>query len=202
MRDTSFAIEDEDSPLVLLSQRGDLKAFERLVEKYQKRMINIAYRLIGHYEESCDVVQDSFISAYKNIKSFKGSSKFQTWLTTIVINYSRNQRKKIRNIKYNEAVSLNTPISQEDKNGVIDLPSNDPPADVLIERKKIQTMIHSCINQLEGEFKEAIVLRDIEGYSYEDISDMLKIPVGTVKSRLFRARAILRDILKKRNGIL
>ncbi len=85
MNESDHAGTDEDSRVVSLCQKGDLSAFEELVRKYEKRSLNTAYRMIGNYEEACDVVQDAFVSAYKNIKSFKGTSKFSTWLTAIVL---------------------------------------------------------------------------------------------------------------------
>ena len=90
MEGADLRVPDDDASLVALSKKGDLNAFEALVRKHQKRMLNIAFRLIDDYEEACEVVQDAFVSAYKNIRTFRGESKFSTWLTSITVNLSKN----------------------------------------------------------------------------------------------------------------
>ena len=193
---------DEDFEFVASCQKGEIDAFEVLVRRHQKRMLNIAYRIIGNYEEACEIVQDAFISAYKNIKGFKGEAKFSTWLYTIVINLSRNRLKQVRSRQYREAYSTNNPIPTPDGEIQGDPPSNAPSALDRLEARDVQQQVQGCINTLDAEFREVIILRDIQGFSYDEISAMLKIPAGTVKSRLFRAREGIKDCLKDVMGDL
>ncbi len=191
---------DEDREFVSLCQEGDVDAFEVLVRRHQKRMLNIAYRIIGNYEEACEVVQDAFISAYKNITGFKGKAKFATWLYTICINLSRNRLKQLRTRRYREPYSVDNPMQAADGQIKGDPPASEPSALDRLEARDVQQQVQGCINTLDAEFKEVLILRDIQGFSYDEIGDMLKVPEGTVKSRLFRAREAMRDCLKNVMG--
>jgi len=193
---------DEDLEFVASCQAGEVDAFEVLVRRHQKRMLNIAYRTIGNYDEACEIVQDAFISAYKNIKGFQGKAKFSTWLYTIVINLSRNRLKQLKTRRYREAYSTDNPIMTPDGEIKGDPPSGEPSALDRLEARDIQQTVQGCINTLDTEFREVLVLRDIQGFSYDEISAMLKVPEGTVKSRLFRAREGVKDCLKKARGDL
>jgi len=193
---------DEDYELVSLCKRGEVDAFEALVKRHQKRMLNIAYRMVGNYEDACEIVQDAFVSAYRNIRSFKGKAKFSTWLYTIVINLSKNRLKHLRGQLCYEQSSLDDPLPTSDGEILSEATSNEPSALERLEKSDIQQKVQGCINALDAEFKEVIILRDMQGFTYDEISDMLKIPKGTVKSRLFRAREALKDCLKKVMGDL
>jgi len=193
---------DEDREFVASCQAGEVDAFEVLVRRHQKRMLNIAYRIIGNYEEACESVQDAFISAYKNIKGFKGEAKFSTWLYAIAINHSKNRLKRLRTRRYREAYSTNNPIPTPDGEIQGDPPSNEPTALDRLEARDVQQKVQGCINALNAEFREIIILRDIQGFSYDEISAMLKVPEGTVKSKLFRAREGVKDCLKDVMGDL
>jgi RNA polymerase sigma-70 factor (ECF subfamily) len=191
---------DEDLEFVALYQGGDVDAFEHLVKRHQKRMLNVAYRVIGNYDEACEIVQDAFVAAYKSIGSFKGKAKFATWLYAICINLSRNRRKLLKSRRYREGCSIDDSIRTPDGEIPGDPPSTEPSPLDRLEANDIQLRVQGCINALDSEFKEVLVLRDIQGFSYEEISAMLKVPEGTVKSRLFRAREGVRDCLKKTIG--
>ena len=193
---------DEDREIVSLCQGGDVDAFEVLVERHQKRMLNIAYRIIGNYDEACEMVQEAFISAYKNIKSFKGKAKFSTWLYAICINLSKNRLRQVRTRLHREPYSVGNPIQVANGQVTGDPPSSNPSPLEQLEARDVQQKVQGCINTLDAEFKEVLILRDIQGFSYDEISDMLKIPEGTVKSRLFRAREGMRDCLKQTIGEL
>jgi RNA polymerase sigma-70 factor, ECF subfamily len=193
---------DEDREYVSLCQGGDVNAFEVLVERHQKRMLNIAYRIIGNYDEACEMVQEAFISAYKHIKGFKGQSKFSTWLYAICINLSKNRLRQVRARLHREPYSVGNPIQGAYGQIAADPPSSDPSPLDRLEERDIQQKVQGCINALDAEFKEVLILRDIQGFSYYEISDILKIPEGTVKSRLFRAREGMRDCLKQTMGDL
>jgi len=193
---------DEDDNLLGLCRKGDVNAFEVLVEKHQKKMINIAYRMVGDYEAACDVVQEAFLSAYRAIRKFRGEATFSTWLYRIVINASKNRRKQMKNRRQWEGPSLDDPVETEDGQFKSDPPSPEPSVLDRIERKEVQAKVQACIDSLDDEYREVLVLRDIQGFSYDEIRDILKIPDGTVKSRLFRARDGLKDCLKRVLGDL
>lgn len=193
---------DEDYELVSLCKKGDADAFEVLVKKHQKKMLNIAYRMIGNYEEACEIVQDSFVSAYKAIKDFEGKARFSTWLYTIVMNLSRNRLKQLKTQIYHEQFSIDDPVLTDNGNIKAESVSREPSIVEQLEKKELQQKVQGCINSLDDEFKEVLVLRDILDFSYDEISEMLKIAEGTVKSRLFRSREALKISLKKVIGDL
>ncbi len=195
-------VVDDDNELVLLSRNGDLDAFEKLVNKYQKKMLNIAYRMTGCYDDACDIVQDAFIAAYKDIKNFEGRSSFSTWLYSITVNFSRNRLKKIKSESNIKTLSTICSAGAEDGRINMDVESNEPSALEAFEKKEVQQKVQDCINMLEDDYKTVIVLRDIQGFSYSEISDILKIAEGTVKSKIFRAREIFKNSLKKIIGDL
>ena len=191
---------DVDRAIVAECQMGDVQAFGILVEKYQKKMLNTAYRMIGDYQEACEVTQEAFLSAYRAIKKFRGEAAFSTWMTGIVLNQARNRMKQMKNRSRHETVSLDEPVMTPE--GLIsrEAAAEDCSAAEQVEKKETARMVQDCINALDPEFREVVVLREIQGYSYEEIRDILNLPDGTVKSRLFRAREVLKETLKKRMG--
>jgi RNA polymerase sigma-70 factor (ECF subfamily) len=193
---------DEDIEFVLACQRGDTDAFEVLVERHQKKMLNIAYRMMGDYDEACDVTQEAFISAYKSIKKFKAEAKFSTWLYRIVVNYSKNRLKQLRNIGQREVVSNDDSGEIQVEGTLCQSSVNDTNPDVQMEHREREAQVQKCITFLDEEYREVLVLRDIQGFSYEEIGAILKMPDGTVKSRLSRARNALKDCLVKVIGDL
>ena len=195
-------LADDDSQLVSSCKQGKIDAFEALVEKYQKKMLNVAYRMIGDYDEACEVVQDAFLSAYRSIKKFRGEARFSTWLYSIVVNLSKNRMKLRKTRGTREVYSIDSPVEAEESPRRMDPPDPGPSALEQMEKKEEDARIQECINGLHSEHREVLVLRDIHGFSYEEIRDILKIPDGTVKSRLFRARDTLKECLKKALGDL
>jgi RNA polymerase sigma-70 factor (ECF subfamily) len=193
---------DEDSELVSKCRTGDMEAFEGLVRRHEKRMINVAFRMVGDFEDACEVVQDAFVSAYKNIKGFKGSAKFSTWLCAIVMNLSRNRIKRLKARNLLEPVSIDDPVATDEGSVKAEPASDGPTALEELERKEMQQKVQGCIEALDVDFREVIVLRDIQGFQYDEIENMLDVPLGTVKSRLYRARAAVSECLKKVLGAL
>jgi RNA polymerase sigma-70 factor, ECF subfamily len=189
--------KDEDYEAVSACQKGDADAFEVLVEKYQKRMLNVAYRMTGDYEEACEIVQEAFLSAYRAIKKFRGEARFATWLYGITVNHAKNRMKQMQSRSRHELPSLDDPVETENARLAHDPPSGEVLIVEQLERKETQMKVQECINSLEEEYREVLVLRDIQGFSYEEIRDILKIPDGTVKSRLFRARDAMKHCLKR-----
>jgi len=189
-------IIDEDHELVSSCKKGDTDAFDTLVAKYQRRMFNVAYRMIGNYDDASEVVQDAFVSAYKNLRKFRENAKFSTWLYAIVLNLSRNRLKQVRTLRARQSFSIDDPLSTEDGQIQVELPTAEPSPHERLEQKDLQLRVQRCIDALDPEFREVLILRDIQGFSYEEIVHILKAPDGTVKSRLFRARALIADCLR------
>ena len=188
---------DEDYKAVSACQKGDVDAFEVLVEKYQKKMLNVAYRMTGDYEEACEIVQEAFLSAYRAIKKFRGEARFATWLYGITVNHAKNRMKQIQSRSHHEIPSLDDPVETENGRLAHDPPSDEVPIVEQLEKKEIQMKVQECISFLEEGYREVLILRDIQGCSYEEIRDILKMPDGTVKSRLFRARDAMKHCLKR-----
>jgi RNA polymerase sigma-70 factor (ECF subfamily) len=202
MEERGQKVTDEDREIISLCKRGNTDAFEFLVNKYQKKMLNIAYRMIGNYDDSCEIVQDAFVSAFKKIKHFREEARFSTWLYTIVVNLSKNRLKQAQVKGHREELTLDNPIDSANKHMKKDPVSDEPSVLEKIEKRETKEVVQKCIDSLDYEFREVIVLRDIQGFSYDELSDMLKIKEGTVKSRLFRAREALKNCLKRVLGDL
>ena len=194
--------EDDDLQYVVLCQKGDVEAFEILVERHQKKMLNIACRMLSDYDEACDVVQDAFLAAYKSLNKFKAEAKFSTWLYRIVVNYTKNRLKQRKNLARHEGESLDEfAEGQGGGTACLSAASSGNPSEIL-EQNERETHVQKCISTLDVEYREVLVMRDIQGFSYEEIRDVLRIPDGTVKSRLSRARNALKDCLIKVIGDL
>jgi RNA polymerase sigma-70 factor (ECF subfamily) len=193
---------DQDLPLVVAAQAGDLQAFERLILRHQKRMLNIACRITNDQDDAIEVVQDAFVSAFRNLKGFRRDARFSTWLTSITMNLSRNRRKQMQIRQARVPVSLDEPIRTDDGDLLPDPPSKDPSGLDLLEKRDVSGKVRDCISALDPGFREVIVLRDMQDLAYEEIGEVLKIAIGTVKSRLFRARDAVKECLKKALGAL
>ncbi len=202
MESTGPRVPDDDARLVVSSQRGDLNAFEALVQKHQKRMLNIAFRMLEDYEEACEVVQDAFVSAYNKINAFRGESKFSTWLTSITVNLSKNRLNRAKSRRSHEAFSIDDPVRAGENRIPIDPPSREPSALDLLEKRDSRDKVLDCIRGLDPGFREVLMLRDMQDFSYDEIAKVLRMREGTVKSRLFRAREMVKDCLKRVLGDL
>ena len=195
-------IADDDAGFVARCRRGETEAFSVLVKRHQKKMLNIAYRMIGDYDESCDVVQEAFLSAYRAIGKFRGDARFSTWLCGIVMNHSRTYLTQKAARSRREAGSLDDPVKSEDGSILNEPYCQEGSIVERLEKRELEAKVQECIGLLDGEAREVIVLRDIQGFSYEEIGVMLKLPKGTVKSRLFRARNALKGALVRVLGEL
>ncbi len=187
----------DESKLIAAAQNGDLPAFNQLVLKYQNLAFNVAYRILGDPDRAADATQDAFIKAFKAMGNFHGSD-FRPWLLRIVTNtcydYLRASKRKPTN-------SLDDELEKKgDSNPRFHDPGEGP--DKYVERKELSGLIQWGINQLNDNQRAVIVLVDIHGLSYEETSEVLDISLGTVKSRLSRARSRLRDILQEHQELL
>jgi RNA polymerase sigma-70 factor, ECF subfamily len=200
MTDINPIYEDKDTELVALCSKGDVDAFEILVKNYQKKMFNIAFRITGSMEDASEVVQDAFFAAHKNLKNFEQKSRFSTWLYSITVNTAKNRLKQNLTRKKHEPHSSDDPVHADSSTKRIEPASDDPSALDLLLKKDRQKGVQECLNRLEQDFREVLVLRDIQGFAYTEIAAMLALAEGTVKSRLFRARESVKDCLKKIMG--
>jgi RNA polymerase sigma-70 factor (ECF subfamily) len=176
---------------------GDEKAFAEIVFHYQKKVFNIAYRMLGNLEEAKDLAQEVFISVFESIKDLKEEAKFDAWLTQITLNHCRNRWKYLKRRQYFNSDSLDDPVETEDGNmprAIVD-PSENP--ETLYEKKMIQQFVQRGLLKLKEDQRELLVLRDLQGFSYEEMGVLLGLPVGTIKSKLHRARMDLKGILER-----
>jgi RNA polymerase sigma-70 factor (ECF subfamily) len=165
-------------------------------------MLNIAYRITGDYEEACETVQEAFLSAFKAIKKFRGEAAFSSWLTGITMNHARNRLKKIKSLSHHEGISIDDPVKTETGQVMCDPPTQEDSILEQLEKKELQAKVQECIGTLDDEFREVLVLRDIQEFSYDEIHDILNIPEGTIKSRLFRAREAMKNCLRHVLGVI
>jgi RNA polymerase sigma-70 factor (ECF subfamily) len=176
---------------------GDEKAFTEIVLHRQKRVFNIAYRMLGNSEEAKDLAQEVFISVFESIKDLKEEIKFDAWLTQITLNHCRNRWKYLKRRQYFSSDSLDDPIETEDGSmpRAIADPSDNP--EILLEKKMIQQWIQRGLLELKENQRELLVLRDLQGFSYEEMGETLGLPEGTIKSKLHRARMELKEVLER-----
>lgn len=186
----------DEKTLITRSQQGDMQAFRQLVEQYEDRIYALACSIVGNRELAQDAAQDAFVRAYKALKKFEGKSSFYTWLYRIAANVCLNiaQREKRRL----DSVSLDA--LQEDYNISSDrfFGTEDPNND--IERTDLRHQIQNVLTHLSPDHRAVVVMKDIDDLSQEEIADTLNISIGTVKSRLSRAREHLRDLLRPLYG--
>ncbi|HYE83248.1 MAG TPA: sigma-70 family RNA polymerase sigma factor [Clostridia bacterium] len=186
-------MSDLEKLLVKKSQSGDVESFELLISSYDKRAYNIAYRIMGNEEDAKDMAQEALLRVFKSIKDFKGQSAFSTWLYRIVTNVCLDELRRRKNDKY---VPLESTVQTDNGELHMELCSDKETPESAYERVEQRELITKAIRELNDEYKSVIVLRDIQGFSYDEISNMLDCSLGTVKSRINRARTMLRDKLK------
>jgi RNA polymerase sigma-70 factor (ECF subfamily) len=178
----------DDAVLIQASLRGDQAAFGELILRYQDRLFHAVHCVVGHSEDARDVVQEAFLSAYQSLKSFKGDSKFFTWLYRIAFNAAISQRRKRRTVVSMDALGTAGGIDP------MDLSDGHQPG-AMLERTEDVRRVQLALQAMTPEHRAVLVLKDIEGQKYEDIAEILDVPIGTVRSRLHRARIELRDAL-------
>ena len=177
--------------LVERSKGGDLTAFEDLVLMYQKRIYNLSFRMMGNEEDACDMTQEAFLKAFKSIRKFNSKSTFGTWVYRIAVNTCIDELRKRKKVKLYPIVH-NDNLRGDGSRLIVD--TGDLPEE-RIERRETAEQVQRAINNLAKEHKAVIILRDIQGRTYSDIADILKLNLGTVKSRISRARQSLKEEL-------
>lgn len=186
-------MNDIERLLIKKSKSGDVEAFEQLIFDYQKKAYNIALRIMGNQEDAKDMCQEAFIRIYKSIEGFKEQSSFSTWMYRIITNVCLDE---IRRKKKNDTVSMDSTFETQDGEMHFEVASEDDTPEEAYIRSEKKRAILKAINELNEEYKTAIVLRDIQGFSYEEIANILCCSIGTVKSRINRGRNILKDKLR------
>lgn len=184
---TSVSSGDSDALLVERTVAGDQKAFELLVIKYERRIQRLIGRMVRDVDLVEDIAQETFIRAYRALAQFRGEAQFYTWLYRIAVNTAK---KFLMDLKRNPTVSENSFKSDdEDETSRVEneLTSSETPESVLAS-KEIAEMVNSAMDALPDELRQAITLREIEGLTYEEIAETMSCPIGTVRSRIFRAR--------------
>ncbi|MCS3902612.1 RNA polymerase sigma-70 factor (ECF subfamily) [Methylohalomonas lacus] len=183
---------ESDQELVERVQRGDKHAFDLLVTKYQQRIINLVGRFVRNPNDAMDVTQEAFLKAYRALPKFRGDSAFYTWMYRIAVNTAKNYLA-VQSRRPLEADQDYDEIEQIDSSGV--LRDQATPEHMLL-RDEIQDTVIRAIEELPEDLRTAITLREIEGLSYEDIAEVMECPIGTVRSRIFRAREAIDKQLK------
>ncbi len=188
----------DEAALIESARKGSLDAFNTLVLTYQHQVYNLAYRIMGEEAAASDATQEAFISAYKNLKSFRGGS-FKSWLMRIVTNacYDDLRRRKRR-----PATSLDELTDGEDGEAEFDVPTPEDGPEIIAQRHELAGLIQQGITTLPDDQRIVLVLSDVQGMSYEEIASITNSNLGTVKSRLSRARAKLREYLQGRGELL
>lgn len=189
-----------ETDLIKRCQEGSRDAFNELVEAYQGQVVNIAYGMLSDREDAYDAAQEVFVKVYRNINGFRGNSSLSTWIYRIASNVCNDMLRK----RQRTAVTVSLSGTQQDEDERdMDITDDAPMPDELLELDERQRAVRLAISELSAEYREIITYSDIEQFSYEEIANILKCPIGTVKSRLNRARgALKKKLLKKKELFL
>ena len=188
----------DDQRLIVECLRGDPAAFGVLVRRYQDRLYNTVFRLVGNAEDAQDVVQEAFLNAYQSLGGFKGDSLFFTWLYRIAVNAAisfKRKRRVVIPIDAARGVVSGVPRGVEPPD-----PSELSRPGHALEQEEQERRIQRALNRLSPEHRAVLILKDMEGQKYETMAEILQVPIGTIRSRLHRARLELRELLEKDEG--
>ena len=181
---------DADAPLVAAAAGGDIAAFETLVRRHQTRLVGYLRGLTNADADAEDLAQEAFLRAYRSLRGFRGTSSFKTWLYQIATNVFRTWLEKKRNQAGLSAVSLDAPMPGTEE-------AMDPAGETNPEGRHVdRDAIDRALADLPADQREAVLLRDVEGFEYREIAEQLNVPLGTVESRIFRGRQRLRELLR------
>ena len=188
-------MECNNAQLVDKSKRGDMEAFGMLIKRHEKGVYNLAYRMLKNVEDARDAAQEIFLKVFASLNSFRGESRFTTWLYRIATNECINRLKRPRFLSLEE-------LRREYENEMkpIEPPQlidTSPLPEELAERHEIQKLVHKAMDELPDHYRLVITLRHFQGFSYDEISEALDLPVGTVKTYLFRAKKTLKTKLQR-----
>lgn len=192
MKENTLSTEKRvtDEVLIARFQRGDLQAFDVLVQRYKDQLLNYVFRFVGNRVDAEDIVQETFLRVYKNKHYYKEIAKFSTWIYTIAGNLAKTE---LRRRKRRKIFSVSNFVNDERD---FDIPDTERNPEKEVDGNLKYDDIQKAIDKLPPKFKEVILLRDVQGFAYEEISQILNIPLGTVKSRVNRGRLKLQEDLK------
>lgn len=192
----SSSLSQEDECLLVGLRAGSEYAYETLIQRYQTPAYNLAYRLVGDSYDACDVVQEVFLKVFRGVNHFRGESSIKTWIYRITVNEAHNYQRWLFRHRPNP-VGLEE-VGREDEVRELPLEDSGPsPFQIAFNRER-HVLIEGALNEINPTFREALVLREIEDCSYEEIAEILQISLGTVKSRILRGREALRKQLAGR----
>lgn len=183
----------DDRRLIMECVQGRTESFGQLVRRYQDRLFNAVYRVLDNAEDTADVVQEAFLNAYQSLNSFKGDSEFFTWLYRIAFNAAitlKRKRRSVLSFEWGREEGTHEPFD----------PSPFTQPGEAIERSEEEAKLQAALNRLSAEHRTVLILKDIEGQKYEEIAEILDVPIGTIRSRLHRARLELKDLLQADEG--
>jgi RNA polymerase sigma-70 factor, ECF subfamily len=179
---------DVDAALVERVKQGDVKAFEMLVVKYQRRVQRLIGRMVRDSDLVADIAQESFIRAYRALPQFRGDSAFYTWLYRIAVNTAKKALVDLRRNPVITEAAMATVDEDDETSRRKSEPTDSATPEALLASKQVATAVNAAIDALSEDLRQAITLREIEGLSYEEIAETMDCPIGTVRSRIFRAR--------------
>ena len=182
--------KEADLALVRRAKKGDYRAFDLLVLKYQSRIVSIAFKFVKEIQLAEDISQESFIKAYRSIDSFREESAFYTWLYRITANTAKNYLVS----KGRRKESSISELSISENEDFFELPTNDSPEQILMAQS-LKDIIYDALSGLPEDTRTALSLREFEGLNYEEIAEIMNCPVGTVRSRIFRGREALENLI-------
>lgn len=186
------ALPVPDDELVRRAQSGKTEAFEELVRRHERKVYNIAYRMLGNPEDASEALQDTFLRAYRFLGRFEFKSQFYTWIYRIATNVSLT---KLRRRKSPVVMSLDQPVG-DSGDMAFEIPDDQFSPDLLYRRRELQRKLQQAVEELPEDYRTVVVLRDLEGLSNEEVSKVLNLTVAAVKSRLHRGRLALRSKLE------
>lgn len=187
--------------LIKRIQSGDEKAMDELVRSEIPRVYNLCLRLCRNREDAADLCQDTFIKAVRNVHKFEEKAKISTWLFRITVNTWKNRVRSEKRRYFSSHFSISNPSNADEEQNEFQLEAAEPTPDEQFEKSEIHQELADSLNRLTEDEKTIIVMKDVEDYSYEEIADILNLNIGTVKSRLSRARVRLREVhLAKQGG--
>ena len=178
-------VEHDDAQLVTASKNGDQDAFSLLVQRYQRRVFNLVFRMLQDYEEASEVTQEAFLAAWQGLPAFRGEARFSTWLYRISYNCALKQLETRKRDK-----ALHTALQAEQTI------EGDDPKNALLEMLDNQEMVQEQLSQLPPKYRIVLILRHLQDMTYEEMAEVLTMPVGTIKTHLFRARNLLKERLQ------
>lgn len=184
----SSAAEQDDLQLVAASKDGDQDAFAQLVQRYQRRVFNLVYRMLQQYEEANEVTQETFLAAWQGLPAFRGDARFPTWLYRIAYNFSL---KQLEQHKRDNALQVALQAER-----VLEGSGNDKRPDAELDARDRQALIQEHLSRLPAKYRIVLILRHLQDMTYEEMAEILTMPIGTIKTHLFRARNLLKERLQ------